>query len=554
MMNLASIIWPMTSKFFRFKISVLTLFSLFVSFLDAVALYLFARVFSSIAQSDDSFVIEFLSFFALNGDNQAIKSGYVLVISIVLILFLAKSITTVLISRKILTTLSRFYANISERFVDSYYKMQLNEIKSRPNYEIFMALNTGIKDIFMIGIFSYINLFVEILVLSVLLLFVLLKGGIAVIVLMAFFVFVFLVSNRYASNSTQKNSELSTRSNLSGAIAIQTLTDSIREIRLFGSLEHYIIEHRQAVDESAKASVALQTTSLIPKVVLETSFMFGVAVYTLWHIVFGDLSEAIVSVTFIVALGSRVIPSLLRLQTSYNSLKQVIGASTFTSILMRDASFNLSRNVNQSRESALEKRAQFIPSISMNKASFRYPNSEFHALSNVTFNLEKGQSLGVVGYTGSGKSTAADLILGFMVPDKGDCEISGIPASEALLLWGDKIGYVPQSISLIDGSLKQNILLGRNEDLFTQNDFDRAITFAGLSDFVNSLDNGLDHKVSRSGSELSGGQRQKIGIARAVLSTPEILLFDESTSSLDADSENDINRAINSLRGGPRSW
>lgn len=547
--KLARIIWPMTTRMFRLKIAILTIFSLLISFLDAVALYLFARVFSSIAQTNSEFVNQFLVFFGLNDAIRSVKSGYIAIISTVLCLFLAKSLGTLLISRKILRLLSQFYARLTDRFILSYYSSQLTRIKSRANFEIFMALNTGLKDLFMIGIFSYSSLSVEIVVLIILLLLVVLNGGLSVIALMAFFILVLIVTNRYTSKLAQSNSEKSAKAHLKGSIAIQTLTESIREIKLAGTLNRYIGVHRAAVDESAEATVVLQTNSIIPKLVLETSFMFAVALYTLWHVIFGELSEAIVSVTFVVAFGSRIVPTLLRLQSSYNSLRQVIGSSSLSINLINEMRFAEPSALILSNNSSTHDCNSFIPSISLSEVSFTYSKSSPVAVNDVSFRLEKGQSLGIVGYAGSGKSTVADLILGFIEPDIGECSISGIPASEAMICCGGRIGYVPQSVSLIDGTLKQNILLGRSESLFTESDFCQAIAFAGLTDFISSLDRGLDHVITRAGSELSGGQRQKIGIARAVLSAPEILVFDEPTSSLDSDSESHVSAAIQSILG-----
>jgi ABC-type multidrug transport system fused ATPase/permease subunit len=547
--KLARIIWPMTTRMFRWKITILTIFSLLISFLDAVALYLFARVFSSIAQTNSEFVNEFLAFFGLNDAIRSVKSGYIAIISAVLCLFLAKSIGTLLISRKILRLLSQFYARLTDRFILSYYSSQVTVIKSRANFEIFMALNTGLKDLFMIGIFSYSLFSVEIVVLTVLLLLVVLNGGLAVIGLMVFFILVLIVTNRYTTKLTQSNSAKSTKALFNGSIAIQTLTESIREIKLAGTLNRYIGVHRAAVDESAEAAVELQTNSIIPKLVLETSFMFAVALYTLWHIIFGELSEAIVSVTFVVAFGSRIIPTLLRLQSSYNSLKQVVGSSSLSIDLIHDMRFAEPAALMLSNISSTHDCDNFTSSISLNEVSFTYSKNSPAAVNDVSFHLEKGQSLGIVGYAGSGKSTVADLILGFIEPDIGESSISGIPASEAMICCGRRIGYVPQSVSLIDGTLKQNILLGRSESLFTESDLHKAITFAGLTDFISSLDHGLDHVITRAGSELSGGQRQKIGIARAVLSAPEILVFDEPTSSLDSDSESHLSAVIQSILG-----
>jgi hypothetical protein len=238
MLEMVKLIWPFTNIIFRLKITLLFTFALATSFLDAIALYLFARVFSSIAQKDNSFIQDL--FFTIKiSPFSSINTMYAFVIALVLILFAVKSLATILLSRKTLRVLSDYYSDVSQRFVHSYFQMQLNEIKSRPNYEIFMSVNTGIKDIFVTGIYSYINLLVEILVLCVLLAFVLLQGGFPVIMLMVFFFITFLISNNFSSATTQFNSQKASEANLAGAIAIQTLTESIREIKLFGSLNHF---------------------------------------------------------------------------------------------------------------------------------------------------------------------------------------------------------------------------------------------------------------------------------------------------------------------------
>jgi ATP-binding cassette subfamily C protein len=140
-------------------------------------------------------------------------------------------------------------------------------------------------------------------------------------------------------------------------------------------------------------------------------------------------------------------------------------------------------------------------------------------------------------------------MLGAIEPKNGSVTISGANPLKIFAAREGVVGFVPQNIALIDGSIRENLLLGRKPETFTDQDFRSALDFAGLSEYVAGRNLGLDSPLTRAGSELSGGQRQKLGIARAVLSRPQILLLDEATSSLDSESESIVNEAIANLQG-----
>jgi ABC-type multidrug transport system fused ATPase/permease subunit len=191
----------------------------------------------------------------------------------------------------------------------------------------------------------------------------------------------------------------------------------------------------------------------------------------------------------------------------------------------------------------------FIPEVKIDNVTFFYPQNDSPAINDISLKILAGESVGIVGRTGSGKSTLIDVLLGVLEPGHGGVTISGLRPNEVFEAWEGRVGYVPQTIALIDGSIRSNILLGRDEKLFSEQDFDRALSFAGLNEHIKSLDFGIDTLITRAGSELSGGQRQKLGIARAIITNPSLLFLDEVTSSLDAESENLVNSAISNLRG-----
>ena len=162
--------------------------------------------------------------------------------------------------------------------------------------------------------------------------------------------------------------------------------------------------------------------------------------------------------------------------------------------------------------------------------------------------LKKGDFIGIIGETGSGKSTLINLFTGLLKPSEGKIEVDGLNIFSNLSEWHKKIGYVPQSIYLMDDTIKKNIAFGLREDDIDDNSVKQAVEKASLSEFLKNLPNGLDTIVGEKGIRISGGQQQRIGIARALYRDPEILILDEATSSLDQSTEKKIMDSIQFLK------
>jgi ABC-type multidrug transport system fused ATPase/permease subunit len=257
----------------------------------------------------------------------------------------------------------------------------------------------------------------------------------------------------------------------------------------------------------------------------------------------------VVEVGFLVAMGSRIIPSLLRLQFSIYQFKQVVGSSIFTIKLLDSDSYKAVAMNAPLNVDLMNVDSPPAHSVNIENVSFTYPGSDNPAISSLDLIVKPGESIGIVGRTGSGKSTLIDLLLGVIEPSSGSVKISGLKSIDVFSSRIGSVGFVPQSISLIDGTLRENLLLGRDKASIDDEDCRHALDFAGLTSHIEGLEFGLEQPLTRAGSELSGGQRQKLGIARAVLSRPAILILDEVTSSLDAESESAVNEAISELRG-----
>ena len=189
----------------------------------------------------------------------------------------------------------------------------------------------------------------------------------------------------------------------------------------------------------------------------------------------------------------------------------------------------------------------FQNKIEFKQVNFNYDGSKINILNHINFQINKNEFIGIIGETGSGKSTLIDLLTGLIKPVSGSIEVDGNSISKNPNSWIEKIGYVPQNVYLTDDTIEKNISFGYDKDLSNE-EMEKTIKNAQLTKFIASLKNGIKTKVGERAVKISGGERQRIGIARALYRNPDILLFDEATSALDIETENSFFNTLNSLK------
>jgi len=299
--------------------------------------------------------------------------------------------------------------------------------------------------------------------------------------------------------------------------------------------------------EIAKNRARLSFLPSLSKYIFELFLITSALVITAFQLWFNGISEAVSSLVLIVAASTRLLPSLLRLQGNLLSIKQSVGSGVYARETLKKVQHNLTEPVSSDIGDFPNK--DFNPTIFIEELSYSYPESAKPAIRDVSLSVTPGTFTAITGSSGSGKSTLVDLILGFLKPSSGSVFINNLDPVAAQRSWPGKIAYVPQDVQIIEGSIKENITLDFSGE-FDKTSLQNSIEASGLLEDIANLEYGMDTLIGERGLKLSGGQKQRLGIARALYSNPNLLVFDEATSSLDPITENRIAKNIyNKLSG-----
>ena len=317
----------------------------------------------------------------------------------------------------------------------------------------------------------------------------------------------------------------------------------VKDVKLLGREDFFFKEFAKHNSEYSRILVRVNTLGLVPRYYLELLAVIGLGVLIMVMTLQGkSLDTFIPTLGVFVGAAFRMIPSVNRIMSSM----QIVRYSGPVINLLYDE-FILIKN-NKGKADSLEK-IKFVNEIKINHLSFSYSDTTFKALAGVSLSIKKGQSIGFIGSSGSGKRTLIDVVLSLLSPDEGSVTVDQQDIQNSLKSWQNMIGYVPQSIYLTDDSLRHNIAFGIAEKEINNAAVERAIKAAQLDLFVKNLSEGLDTFVGERGIRLSGGQRQRIGIARALYHDPEILVLDEATSALDSITEKEVMQSVSAFRG-----
>jgi ATP-binding cassette subfamily C protein len=331
---------------------------------------------------------------------------------------------------------------------------------------------------------------------------------------------------------------------------MQEASRGIKTVMAYDVTDTVISDYEVKRRGLSKAHRTMYFTQRLPQFYLEVCLVLAAgAAVLLYRTLAGGESAATVLVLLVAAM-LRALPSISRLMTSFSALRggapaarNLVAASNALKSLPEERPLGAAHGGGAAADRALS------ASLRLVDVTMTYRGAAAPALSHVTLTIDPGASVGIVGSSGAGKTTLVDVLLGLLSPECGDValgelHLSGTTASS----WRRRVGYVPQEIFLLDDTIRANIEFFR-PPADSDDDLWKALAGARLDDFVRDLPDGLDSLVGEDGARISGGQRQRLGIARALLTNPSILIFDEATSALDSRTEADVMKAILGLSG-----
>lgn len=324
---------------------------------------------------------------------------------------------------------------------------------------------------------------------------------------------------------------------------------SVKETKVLKSEDYFIGEFNNANTKYAKSRSDYMIVDRYPKSIIELCIICGILLLIAIKILLKSDIQNLIPTLGVLALAA------MRLMPCLNQTVSLINAFKFKVPLFNEIYDDLivvrnNKDLDESNKTKnSDKILSFEDSIEVKNLSFKYPSKDSLIFENVSFKIPKGKFVGIVGPSGSGKTTFVDVLLGLLSPTNGSIFVDGNDIFDNIPGWLDNIAYVPQSIYLLDGSIKENICFGIPSEEIDENRVDEVLRMAELYDFVQTLDKKSDTNCGDRGAKLSGGQRQRIGIARALYRNPKVLILDEATSALDNETEKQITDTILKLKG-----
>ena len=327
----------------------------------------------------------------------------------------------------------------------------------------------------------------------------------------------------------------------------------LKDVKVLHREEFFVRNYYESGAIGADVARNYAVFNNLPRLLIETIFMAAMLLFIMLYMLRGgNIGILIPQLSAFAVAAMRVMPGTNRINTY---LSEIAYAQPCLDYLYENLTSNMKADVNGSvtglTEAAQPKlqATKLQDKIVLDHITYAYPNTEKNIFTDAHMEVKKGQSVGIMGPSGAGKSTIVDILLGLLHVQEGSITCDGVNIFDNYGDWLSKIGYIPQSIYLIDESIRDNIAFGIDADRIDDKRIWEVLEEAQLKEFVKELPEGLDTTIGDRGVRISGGQRQRLGIARALYHNPEILVFDEATSALDSDTEKAVMDAINSFHG-----
>ena len=466
----------------------------------------------------------------------------------VLLLFLFKALAAVVLTKKAAFHVAKVEARSAKKIAEISFGGDLSSVRKRSREEVMYAIQTGSPSAFNTILNAANALISEAALFLLVCIGFLFVDAWATLAAIAYFALIAAVMQYFVGSLMTKAGQVLAESSVRANGEISDLISVFRELFVLGRRDKYIEGIYRARVMAAESTATQHYLSGMPRYIIEAALLVGVAIFVLSQALTGDIVKSAATIGVFLSGGFRLTAALLPLQNALLTINAYLPVAKTAQDILADEVGLPAQSTLQSDGQTPDKSSESSPpfGLKFESVSYSYPDATSPVLRAISFEIESGSQVALMGPSGAGKSTIADLMCKVLSPTSGTIRVTG---SSEIDISTRLVSYVPQRPGLVSGTILDNIALGENKSDMSRERALEALNLAHLSELIASLPEGLDTELGKLQDGLSGGQIQRLGLARALYTSPGLLVMDEATSALDAVSEGEIQVALNAMRG-----
>jgi ABC-type multidrug transport system fused ATPase/permease subunit len=470
--------------------------------------------------------------------------------AIILATFLLKAFLSILITKKIAFFVATIEARSAKVIAENVFSGDLSQVRLKSREETAFAIQFGSPAAFNGLLNAAATVFAESALFLLICLGFFLIDPIATFVAVAYFATIALLIQYFIGTLMARAGSIAVEGNVKANTAVGDLIAVFRELSVLGLKNTYIDRIYKSRVETAESEATKTFLSGMPRYVVEAALLVGVAAFVLVQAMTGDIVSSAATVGVFLSGGFRLTAAILPLQSALLTISGTLPAASKAHEILINSADSPTNKMNSDSNTTLRSAATSVAplGIRFRDVSYFYSVADEPAIINISITIEPGQQVAFIGTSGAGKSTIADLMCGVLTPSSGTITVENQEASSKHNSKAS-ISYVPQKPGLVSGTVATNVALGVQPGEMDEAGIWQALESANLGPVIRSLPEGIYTELGKYQDGLSGGQIQRLGLARGLYSKPGLLIMDEATSALDAESEAEIAKALDQMRG-----
>jgi ABC-type multidrug transport system fused ATPase/permease subunit len=547
--------WSYLTTRQKLVFGVLTAAQLFANVLDLVGIAAIGLLVMAVASGSIDFDLGGLYRITIDETPPSLIAGLVVAAALS---FLLKAVFNLLLSLALIRYMAGVEVNASKRMAHYLLSGTLGELRRYSQADIQYAVNASTGAMYS----GLLNSIASIITGSGLMVMIMgtffLVNAVAAIVVAIYLAVVVSAIQWAIGKKLKEIGRDVNKSSVATTGAILDAVSSFREIAVLKKQQFFLRRYVDARWLLVKTNARSTVLKSVPRLIIEQGLMLGVLAFVSWQILSGDVATGLASVGVFVVGSVRIIGAVVPIQSAYSSLKTTVVKAEMAQKLSVEITERAPEREAMQRAletapplATLAAEAEGAPprglGIEMKDVEFTYPDADEPVVTNISLSAEPGGFIAFIGPSGAGKTTLADLVLGLNVPDKGTVLIDGRNPLEIREKHPGLISYVPQKPGMVSGTIAQNIALGIPDEKIDEEWVWECLRLAALDDVVRGMAGGIHASLGKQSDQLSGGQLQRLGLARALYPKPRLIILDEATSALDAGSEAAVSKNIREL-------